>query len=613
MRVLRTSRLAALAVASLVGACSHEDPVTVVTRDGVDTIPVIDLAPAPANFPAGTRVTNRFLATAFDTSVADAFGRSSTNPASFYADPAGAACYGTTPLIVASGPNLVATFQAPQVYLPRLVTPLVTMEDACGGGQATNLIVPKGHPGNGTGNQVWEFWHYLTGATPGVRYVHGVARYALQVRGALDIAEILLTGTATQPDTLVFIAGDFNPAGKKARDRFTTNCASVNVIHPTAGANPHLLGSDTAVGGAVDLDQTVCAATGEAWSDLGTATSPVPKNNNTLLGANQYNFFVIWEALADSTPNYARPVYRTQIGPVPVVAGTAIINNGYGPAPAGALSAAQLALLPAATARADTIRVTANNLKALNSGYVYQLWITRAGTDTAALVTGRVIRLNGATVVDTLANVSEFNLTPGTNAARVEFDFAPHAAVNYNAAVMAVQASGAAALGTAQPLWTAMVTKKPQGGAVPSLSSTLSFGTYNKGTGPVIYGANGLGTGGLFGKELREDVKRLPRPPVGFMYEGWLGNSASSTAKNLGPIIAPPANGGFALTEADTMQSAPLSGVEITEAGFRFVADSVKFYCTYDRVQVRLAPKRGNPDAVSPGVVLEGSNPRRGC
>lgn len=619
MSVLRTSRLAALAVAGigLAYACTHDDPATIVVRDGVSSIPVIDMSPAAAGFLGGSRAINRYLLTAFDTSIADAFARATTNPP-YYRPEAGKACYGSSPMIYEPEPYVnsntpIPTYVGPTEYLPA-ITGTAVVEDA-GCGTATAYIVPSGHPGNGTGNTVWEFWHDFSGLGPtGTRYITGLARYALQQRGALDITEKLLTGAVTQPDSLVFMASDFNPGGKKSRDGFTTNCASVNVIHPIAGANPHYLASDTSRSGGIDLDQTVCVAAGEAWGALGTATSPIPKNDNTPLavGGVQYNFFVIWQALADSTPDYSKPIYRVQVGPLVTTTGV-VVNNAYAPIPyTGPLSAATQVLLPGGQGNADTIRVTANNLVPL-TGATYQLWLAQSGTANAAKVTGRVVRLNGATVVDTLNGVSEFNLTTAITGARVEFDFAPLSANPWNAAVLAVGASGASTLPASQPLWTKIAPQKVPGGAVPTLSSNLTFGSFNAGTGTAIYGANGTGTGGLYGTELREAVLRLPRPPIGYMYQAWLINSASSAIFGIGSLIGPQRTNYTSLTDADIMTTDPLSGAEITESGFRYVAPAASFYCTYDRVQVRLAPKSGNPASLPPTVILSGSNPRVGC
>src|SRR6059036_2751041 len=129
MRLTRVS-LAAVALAGLAGACNHDGPTTIVTRDGTSTIPVIDMGVSTSGFLGGTRAVNRFIvAGAFDTSVADAFGRSSSGMAGFYLD---ANCYGDTLISPSVGPNSSATYQSPNVYLPALAYQ-VTMEDACGG------------------------------------------------------------------------------------------------------------------------------------------------------------------------------------------------------------------------------------------------------------------------------------------------------------------------------------------------------------------------------------------------------------------------------------------------------------------------------------------------
>lgn len=603
MRLHRHSWLAAVAA---IAACESDAIVNQITRDGAGNIPVIDLSTSNAGgFLGGSRATNRFLAVGqFDTSFADAFARSSARLANLVTD---AGCYGTDSLIRPFTGN-PATYTAPGRLLPAVVG---TARTRTGGGCPNPLarIVPAGNTGNGAGNTVWEVWYQFEQLTPVTRYVMGFARYRLQVRGALDESEVMLTGAVAQPDSLVFDA--FAPGGKTSADVFTTSCASANIIQPTAGANPHLLGSDlTDATGAVDLDQTVCANAAANWGARYTAKSPVPRNNATTIGASQYNFFVVWEALPDSTPDYSKPVWREQIGPVFDLAGNPI-NNGYGPFPPAQLTPAQLALLPATAAQADTIRVTATNIVPL-TGAVYSFWVRDNTGGTTTKVTGRVVRLNGAAVVDTLVGVSEFNLLPTMNSARVEFDYATVAPVAYDRAILAVAAPGAATLPAAQPLWTSMATQKAKGGAVPSLSSNLTHGSFNAGSAPVIFGAAGTATGGIFGTELREDVLRLARPPVGYMYDAWLVSTVDTTLRyRIGTLFSPHPELA-PLTDADVQQTAPLSGVELTRSALRFLMPSTTFHCTYNRVQVRLAPK-ATTGTLPPTIILSGTLPTTGC
>lgn len=606
LRMLRWPPLAALVA---LAACEHGDANQLVSIGGDTLILNVSMTTSTAGgLPGGSSAVNRFLATAFDTSFADAFNRSSTNPASYFPDPALGACYGTTPLIVPSGQAKVLTYQSPNRYLPALAYQ-VTMEDACGGGQATNLIVPKGHPGNGAGNLVWEFWFDFSGATASTRYVMGVARYALQQRGALDIAEILLTGAVTEPDTLVFRTGDFNPGGKTSRDRFTTSCTSVNVIHPTAGANPHLLGSDTTRSGSVDLDQTVCATTGEAWSGLGTATSPVPANNNTGLGTNQYNFFVIWEALPDSTPNYAKPVFRAQIGPLPTTAG-AIVNNSYGPLPPAALTAAQLALLTGATSRPDTVTVDMSNLAQLASGSAYQVWFVKGGTDSAAKATGNVYKIVGGVAVDSQLNASEFNADTTTGASwRIRIDYGQYASLAaFNTVVLTIASASGSTLPSSQPLWSG-VSSKSAGQPAPALTATMSFGTFDAGgANKAVWGLTGRGEGGTAGRNLDITVSHVVRPPVGFFYNAYLRNTTTGAALDLGPIT-----GLFpdyaSLVDADINATGTVNAVEVVQAMFRYRASSETELCGYDRIELRMEPKLKASGIIGPLVALGGTIP----
>ena len=157
-----------------------------------------------------------------------------------------------------------------------------------------------------------------------------------------------------------------------------------------------------------------------------------------------------------------------------------------------------------------------------------------------------------------------------------------------------------------------MVTQKLPGGAVPSLTSNLSFGSFNGGSSPRLFGAAGSATGGIFGTELREDILRIPRPPTGYQYEGWLVSSTGASAPvSLGVLLSP-----FPelqpLTDADISTDPPLAGVELTQAALRYEAVDAAYYCDWDRVQVRLGPKVG-AGSLPPTILLSGTNPRRGC
>lgn len=630
LRMMRWTPVAAILVAA---ACQHGDADRLITVNG-DTL-ILNIAmttQAAGGLPTGTRSVNRYMLASFDTSIADAFSRATTNPPNYFPDPS---CYGSTPLIRSSGPAKVATYQSPQRYLPAMPY-RVTMEDGCGGGQSVNLIAPKGHPGNGAGNQVWEFWYYFSGALASTRYVEGVARYAVQVRGALDISEMLLTGTITQPDSLVFRTGDFNPGGKKSRDRFTTSCTSVNVIHPVAGANPHLLGSDTTNGGFVDLDQTVCAATGEAWSDLGTATSPVPKNNSTALGNNQYNFYVIWEALPDSTPNYAKPVFREQIGPLLTTTGQ-VVNNSYGPMPTAALVGTTLAILPGGNSVPDTVTLDLGKLARLASGSAYQVWFTKAGSDSAAKATGKVYKIVGGVAVDSQLNVSEFNPDTTSGATwRMRVDYASYAPLaNFDAVLLTIASAGGTTRPTAQPLWS-ILQRKVAGGPVPTLSATMPFGSFVNGDASGFrWAPSGGAAGGITGRDLIAQPVHLIRPPVGYYFNAYLRNGTTGAALDLGPLTGPYPDYS-SLIDADVNATGSVNQVEVVESFFRWTDPSTIVdttlagktnlgdfgsgrtvpatwnaeICGYDLVQVRLEPKTRASGVVAPTLALQANNPR---
>lgn len=632
---MRLTRATWLMLASLgVVACAHDDVVTVITEDGESVIPVIDLSTAGSGgAPTGTRATNRFIFAGFDTAIVDAFSRSSTLPALRGTDPNG---FGYTSgsfsaqrlIFFPSGARNGLTDR----YLPRLQSDSAAVTTFYGSAQPVGYIVQANHPFNG--NLFWEFWVDLTRLSRSTRYIMGLVRYALDQRGALDHAEVLLNGTVTQADSLVFLPGDFNPAGYRSVTQYGAACPDpTGAYNAVAGANPHFVGSARASAGtgSMELDVTICRGTVWAKDSLarGTTGSILIPNGNQFISRNQYNFLVVWEANPDSTPIYAKPVLRVQIGPVHTTTDQ-VINNMYAPVPSAAFSQASLLAANGGVGRVDSVKFTGNGLLPLATG-AYQLWVAKAGTDSNALVTGaRVVRLLGTTVVDTLTNVSEFNVTAGvTNAARVEFDFGPYAAAGgYDQAVLAIApTSGATTLSAAQPLWGSL---KKLAGVAGATSVAASFGTFNKGLGPALWGPGGSGTGGIFGRELREDLKRLPRPAIGYLYRGWLINTTDATKRlDLG-VLASPYPDLVPLIHADTMQSAPLAGGEITQAAIRVTPGSFGTYCTissidtvrsgtrivsidttvasiYNRLQVRLEPKATPAGTFSSAVVLSGA------
>jgi hypothetical protein len=615
------------ALATLAVACTHDDPVTTpVSQNGEDTIAIITMSAAPAGFLSGSRAITYLSSGPFDTSVADAFARGTGATPYLYWWGGNCGGYDNTGFVYAPGPAYTDPYSPPARFLPAIVQ-TASATDLEGCGSPTAYIVPASNSGNG-GN-VWEFWHDFTGLTNGVRYVQGLARYAVVQRGALDHADILLNGAVAAPDTLVFMAGDFNPAGKKGNGAFTTNCASVNIIHAVSKANPMLLaggnGGDAAAGG-MTIDQTICAiGTGAdtVWAkSLTAAKTPIAPNKNTKPNKDQYNFFVLWQALADSTPDYTKPVYRLQIGPLIDVNGN-VINNGFAPTPTAQLTGSQLGPLPGATSVIDSLKTTFNLLKPLTAG-AYQLWLTKTGTSNTAHVTAsRVVRLAGTTVKDTVTSTGDFNLVAGQNAARVEFNFASFTAQSWDRAVLVVQpTTGATTLPSqpSEPLWTKITNPKPSG-TLAVLLANMTFGSFDNGAADSsVYGAGGSGTGGFFGTQLVQSLSRLSRPPVGYEYEAWLTNSADTSVHLNAGVLHGPAPEYVSLRDADTMTTSPLSGVEITEATFATDPGTYAAWCKigtivgtppdtsikaiYDQLQIRLGPKGGNPAILSPTVTL---------
>lgn len=637
-RALRMMRWTPVAAMLAGAACTHGDANQLLSIGG-DTL-ILNIAmtiQGSGALPNGTRSVNRYLLTSFDTSIADAFARATSTVPHFIKDPNG--FYGT-----AAGRELYYGAQgaATDSFTPtnRLLPAVINIGQYSYGSlygrtSPVTYIVPGGHPGNGSGNTSWEYWYVIRNLVNSQRYILGLARYALQVRGALDHAELLLTGTVTQPDSLVFKAGDFTPGGNKQNDNDDpADCGSSDGV-PVAGANPYFVAGKT-VGATsasrrIIIDQSVC--NGSVWTNgFSSAKSPVPVNNKAP-GTNQYNFLVVWEALPDSTPNYSRPVWREQIAPMLTTTGL-LLNNGYAPIPTAALSGPSLAILPGGNGVPDSVTVNFGNIAQLASSSAYQVWFTKAGTDSAARATGTVYKIVNNVTVASFPGVSEFNSDTTTGATwQMKIAYGAYAALaDFNSVALTIASAGGTTRPRAQPLW-ANVQRKVAGGAVPTLDATMSFGSYQNGTG-FTWAPSGGAAGGIVGRDLNAQATHLLRPPLGYYYNAYLRNSKTGAMLDLLPITGPFPDY-TSLVDADENTSSTVNAVEVVQSVFRWadpstVTDTVltgrtnlgdfgsgttvpatwnAAVCQYDLIQVRLEPRARV--ATAPTVAIQGGNPRR--
>jgi hypothetical protein len=332
---------------------------------------------------------------------------------------------------------------------------------------------------------------------------------------------------------------------------------------------------------------------------------------------------VIWVALADSTPDYTKPVFRFQIGPLTDVSGN-VINNAFAPIPLAVVTPAQQGALPGAPPRPDSVKATFTNLRPLASG-AYQVWFLNTQTAGNGRITARVIRTQGAANKDTLNGVAEFNLVGAQDGAKIDFAFKgqPIATPSWDRIALVVQpTAGATTLASkpSEPLWAKFVSPKLPG-QPGFFAGNLSFGSFDNGAADsAVFGAGGSGTGGFFGTQLVQALSRLARPPVGYQYQAWLLNSGNPAVHVNAGLLRGPAPEYVSLADADTMSTAPLSGVELTQATFSFDPGNYAAWCKlgtiagtppdtsitaiYDLLQIRLGAKGGDPNTPPATVVL---------
>lgn len=599
-RALRRWRWTPLAAILAAAACEHGDVNRLVTVDGDTVILRITLSPG-GGAPTGTRVVNRFLSTAFDTSLADAFGRSSNNPSMRGADPNGFGYTSGTrpqPVFFASGVRNSVTDK----YRPALISDSARATTFYNSPSPVAYIVQAAHPFNGP---FWEFWFNLDRLETGKRYTWGMARYAVQQNGALDIAERLLTGNVAAPDSLFFRAGDFTPGGYLGTTNYGEDCATSPAA--IAGANPYLLGSDVDAGG-IEWDVTICQ--GAVWStDFNQTNTPVPTNRAGSLNTNQYNFLVVWEAAdAAGNPDYTKPVLRVQIGPLITAAGQ-VINNAFAPLPSAGQTPAQLALLPGSTSRPDSVTITATNLPMLANAS-YQVWFTKAGFDSAALATGRFDRLVNNVIVDSNLSTNSFGGDTAAATYRMKIDFGNYSTLaGFTNVVLAIAPAGASTttLPATQPIWATMAGNKLPGAAAPPLAANMTFGNFDNGGAALArWAPAGTGVGGIAGRRIDVQVLHLLRPPVGFFYNAYLRNQGDTIPlRDLGPITSPFPDYA-SLLDADLTAGGTVNTVEIVESAVRVEAQSTTELCRYGTIEVRLEPRLKAAQTASTIIALTG-------
>lgn len=613
MKNLITRVAAASAVAALFAACQHGDPVS---NAGGPTgaASLVSGSPSGALLPAGQSL----VIVPFDSSVKDAFSRRGDAIHSRFWNPDGD-----------NGFWFWSNSQARNGTSARLDPryPAIWDSSTAGVGGGLYLFAP--------GSSEGDYWEFYTGGFSNLKkntlYTVVMTHERLKAAGQLDAAEKMLTGSVTQPDTLVLTGGhlDSIPLGPRASN-WTGDAPAGCASFPSATANPFIVARE-------ESDASGSLALDKCWvgngSDIYTAAnfndqtkSIVGTDNDQPYGLPNYNYIEVWEG------DYGTGtlVLRLQIAQDLSPAGVAY-NNAFPPFPAPKMSSGALAdksPFPLPTDVLAQLRggqptpisttLTLENLQALSGGAVYTVWYYNPANQHAVKANGTYVRKSGGTTADSAADVSSFTGGPGTitfTAPSYLADVGSYSDTLKYLIVTQESSAGATTPSASRLLWAGEWNLRP---ALPA-GGTLTFGNFDSGT---VFLPQGSATGGVLGdttsvlvtenvggkptqvlekqfvgSKIEMQFSGLMRPPVGYKYEGYLHNKTTGALTDLGGLYTP---SGVSLDSADVMGNSPyLSSsmivssklvADVHDLGSGGVTDQI---CNYDRFELFLVPKSG--------------------
>ena len=639
--------VAGAATVGLLAACEYRDPVSTAGGSQGQAL-IVTANPSAATLP--TAATLPRLVFSLDPGVRDAFSRRPTNATTarrtrFFLPPP--AAYWEWPRDVTR--NASAARLDPR--FPFVQSTTSSLNDAY---PFIDLYQPASdYPGD----EYWEMFTILSGLTPSTSHQFAFVHHRLKVAGQLDHAERILTGTVTQPDTLIRTGG----APASIYTNWTGSAPVGCAPFPGVNSNPFIIATfNSSAGGNATLDK--CWQSGNGiWTAAEfdqQAKSMVGRSDDQPYSLPNYNYIEVWEGAYGT----GRLVMRVQIAQDLDLQGNPIAN-AFPPFPApntntsinGAPPAADRATsfpLPlttlvglAGTVGVPTgVKVTARNLQRLGGNSVYKAWwIDPSDASDFAPATGNYRRVVGTDTVEQADGVSSFKGGPGT----VIFDANNYLqdigtktyADSLTFLVITVESdANAAQPSLAQALW--MKVSK-QSGAATTLSAT--FGSFNvlpsasDSAGPMRFVPQGRMSGGVIGDTTLiffdttadgQAVRRrasafvgsvidlrftgLQRPPVGYEYRGYLvPKDAEAEPVDIGTLIGP---NGESLADADvdprtsnlTRDMIMVSRLVFDVATGPPTGDTL---CDYARVQLVLQPKTAEAPPAS--IIFDAALPGR--
>lgn len=438
---------------------------------------------------------------------------------------------------------------------------------------------------------------------PNTTYTLAFVRYTLRVNGELDAAAVALGQPVSQPDELVLEAVG-TPKGDP-----TVNIEPFADIFAQADANPFVLGQIvTDANGDVDMDVLIFASTEAGqpvfYADVSGSPSPaafdssiVARNDDTPTALPRYNYMVLFRGSAATAAEVLNlePAMRLQIGQDFLEDGTPV-NNGYAPFPGGQFPIPQLVAAPGGAGRPDSLMVTFGDLEALTGGAVYEAWLVNPGTGAMLPAVGTYNRIQLTAVIDpvsgevtgfdeeiveTVPNTANFvggNEGDGFRHQLVVSDGTLPAGDTlgfHNYLMLTIAESpGGDVPSDSRPFWFQFTD---QSGSPENffddrffMSGTTVFGNFavSNPEGSVPFGADGGGLGGFRGDILSVDLTSISRPPMGYLYAGWLVRADGSVFRL--PAITGPPPDRVDLTDADVNAEPGLvTSTGILDANFR--------------------------------------------
>lgn len=586
-----------------------------------DVILDFPIGNAPSNLPTGAGAIDAFALAGFDaTASGDAFARSTGALGLYYEidNPFGATEGYDLSLGVRNNTND-----------PRL--PALTASSADVGG-FFGMFNPAW---TGFGPGIYDLFGELTGLAPNTTYIVALARMSLTVNGTLDTEEMLLTGAVTQPDQLSLLGGT------EGGDH-TVFCNFVAPVDVDADTNPVALGFVvTDASGAVTVDCLPRATGNSPWWRNNTTTTPPGAADSTAFGVNsaaadggevrpgQFNYVLLYEgtgAVGNPVPDVA-PTVRIQMGPDIDASGN-VIDNAMAPFPAGQASDADLLAAPGGFGQASALSFDVTNLAPLSG--VYQVWLANVETGAVVSPTGDITITNeddmGMEVIVSQSTGNSFNTTDISDEVTfVTSDSINGAPVgNYTHIFVSIEGAAAGAPSAAQPLYgqfTDMAGMPDDASAWTFIDSfPMTFGTFNLGDSPMVYGAGGFGQGAFTGANFgtadlfRARFRNVSRPPVGYYYEGFLrqiedGDVVSESST--GDLTTEFAEGFLSLRDVDidpsiSSQVGPTFIIE--SANRATLAEVGSPFETFEDYVLRLRPKSA-AGATSGSILAQGDLP----